>query len=203
MTGLDWTRLVSIGVNATISVKPLNAKLNPICHLLALLGAHHILHVSRIRVNGDVKLNKKSRSQVGFRFCWSCGLVYRRYTLLHCINQHLSIRVTVIIPSACTGRSFPRLWSLPTPLAKHIKFNARSVVGGMRSASVLGNLYTPKFNISLCPQCKRSEVYRWKAAMQDTVKVYTEFSILWCLDRIPSLIAVFLVMSNLESGRVA
>jgi hypothetical protein len=25
--------------------------LNPICHLLALLGAHHILHVSRIRVN--------------------------------------------------------------------------------------------------------------------------------------------------------
>ena len=25
----------------------LNAKLNPICHLLALLGAHHILHVSR------------------------------------------------------------------------------------------------------------------------------------------------------------
>ena len=30
---------------------PLNAKLNPICHLLALFGAHHILHVSKIRVN--------------------------------------------------------------------------------------------------------------------------------------------------------
>jgi len=29
---------------------PLNAKLNPICQLLALLGAHPILHVSRIRV---------------------------------------------------------------------------------------------------------------------------------------------------------
>ena len=29
----------------------LNAKLNPICHLLALLGAHHILHVSRLRAN--------------------------------------------------------------------------------------------------------------------------------------------------------
>jgi len=29
----------------------LNAELNSICHLLALLGAHHILHVSRIRVN--------------------------------------------------------------------------------------------------------------------------------------------------------
>jgi len=29
---------------------PLNSQLNPICHLLALLEAHHILHVSRIRV---------------------------------------------------------------------------------------------------------------------------------------------------------
>jgi hypothetical protein len=28
----------------------LNAELNPICHLLALLGAHHILYVSGIRV---------------------------------------------------------------------------------------------------------------------------------------------------------
>ena len=35
---------------------PLNAKLNPICHLLALIGAHHILHVSRIRVNVNLKL---------------------------------------------------------------------------------------------------------------------------------------------------
>jgi hypothetical protein len=33
-------------------INPLNAELNPICHLLALL-AHHILHVSRIRVNTD------------------------------------------------------------------------------------------------------------------------------------------------------
>jgi len=31
--------------------KGLNVELNPICHLLALLGAHHILHVSRVRVN--------------------------------------------------------------------------------------------------------------------------------------------------------
>jgi hypothetical protein len=31
-------------------INPLNA----ICHLLALLGAHHILHVSRIRVKKEV-----------------------------------------------------------------------------------------------------------------------------------------------------
>ena len=37
-----------IGFNSAF--KGLNAELNPICHLLALLGAHHILHVSRIRV---------------------------------------------------------------------------------------------------------------------------------------------------------
>ena len=32
-------------------INPLNAELNPTCQLLALLGTHHILHVSRIRVN--------------------------------------------------------------------------------------------------------------------------------------------------------
>ena len=32
-------------------LNPLNAELNPICHLLALLGAHHIFHVSGLRVN--------------------------------------------------------------------------------------------------------------------------------------------------------
>ena len=30
---------------------PLNAELNPIRHLLSLLGTHPILHISRIRVN--------------------------------------------------------------------------------------------------------------------------------------------------------
>jgi len=34
----------------TIPVNPLKPELNPICYLLALLGAHHFLHVSRIRV---------------------------------------------------------------------------------------------------------------------------------------------------------
>ena len=34
----------------TGNINPLNAELNPICHLLALVGAHHILHVSRARV---------------------------------------------------------------------------------------------------------------------------------------------------------
>ena len=37
-----------------IIVNPLNAKLNPICHLLALLRAHHIFHVNGIRVKFQV-----------------------------------------------------------------------------------------------------------------------------------------------------
>ena len=30
-----------------IQINPLNVKLNPVCLLLALFGAHHILHLSR------------------------------------------------------------------------------------------------------------------------------------------------------------
>ena len=36
--------------NISHSINPLNTELNPICYLLALLGAHHFLHVNRIRV---------------------------------------------------------------------------------------------------------------------------------------------------------
>jgi hypothetical protein len=34
---------------------PLNAKLNPTCHLLALLGARPIFHVSKVRVNREAE----------------------------------------------------------------------------------------------------------------------------------------------------
>jgi len=34
----------------SVYINPLKPELNPICYLLALLGAHHFLHVSRIRV---------------------------------------------------------------------------------------------------------------------------------------------------------
>jgi hypothetical protein len=35
-------------------INPLNTELNPICHLLALLGAHHIFHISGLRVKGGM-----------------------------------------------------------------------------------------------------------------------------------------------------
>jgi len=37
-------------VPSNVFINPLNAEINPIYHLLALLGARHILHVSRISV---------------------------------------------------------------------------------------------------------------------------------------------------------
>jgi len=37
-------------IKKRLEINPLNPELNPICYLLALLGAHHFLHVSRIRV---------------------------------------------------------------------------------------------------------------------------------------------------------
>jgi hypothetical protein len=44
-------------INLDHIINPLNAKLNPIYHLLALLGAHPILHISRVRVKlQDTKL---------------------------------------------------------------------------------------------------------------------------------------------------
>jgi len=38
LQNVKWMRLVN----------PLNPELNPLCYLLALLGAHHFFHVSRI-----------------------------------------------------------------------------------------------------------------------------------------------------------
>ena len=45
------TSLHPLHKTKTHSFNTLNTELNPMCHLLALLGAHPILHVSRIRVN--------------------------------------------------------------------------------------------------------------------------------------------------------
>ena len=42
--------LVNEGFTFINEINPLNPELNPICYLLALLGAHHFLHVSGIWV---------------------------------------------------------------------------------------------------------------------------------------------------------
>jgi len=54
---VNWLCVQLVGLNAVYLVitepdtfNPLKPELNPICYLLALLGAYHFLHVSRIRV---------------------------------------------------------------------------------------------------------------------------------------------------------
>ena len=44
--------------NAAACINPLNSELNPIWHLLALLGAHHIFHVNGLSVNSVAKFSE-------------------------------------------------------------------------------------------------------------------------------------------------
>jgi hypothetical protein len=50
-----WTDTVygtqSTGSTVPDILNPLNAELNPICHLLALVGARYIVHVSRVNLD--------------------------------------------------------------------------------------------------------------------------------------------------------
>ena len=59
---------------------PVNAELNPICHLLSLLVAHHILHVSGLRVKEMFQL-----THVVFCFIYDCSIRPQKIGLDHCI----------------------------------------------------------------------------------------------------------------------
>jgi hypothetical protein len=52
-TGWEGEELIHLDQNGSKfrTLNPLNAELNPTCHLMALLGTHHILHISRIKVD--------------------------------------------------------------------------------------------------------------------------------------------------------
>ena len=51
-TNMYWVTVSCMKIGTVKAIlNPLNARLNPICHLLAFLEAPHILHISRIRVN--------------------------------------------------------------------------------------------------------------------------------------------------------
>ena len=67
-------------------INPLNAELNPICHLLALLGAHHILHVGRIRVKCLYEMHGATMKNV------KRIMYYFRFTLFHVLYSSLSQR---------------------------------------------------------------------------------------------------------------
>ena len=49
-SGLRETEAGTSDLAKHARVNPLNAELNATCHLLVLLGAHHILHFNRVKV---------------------------------------------------------------------------------------------------------------------------------------------------------
>jgi hypothetical protein len=67
-----------------IRINPLNAKLNPICHLLALLGAHPILHVGRIRVKAYIFNLSCAIFEVSAALTLSIQLFRAVYAQWHC-----------------------------------------------------------------------------------------------------------------------
>ena len=81
-------------------INPLNAELNPFCHLLALLGAHHILHVSGVRVNQKKKKQEHSfelmttKAKAGYHTRQGLVLrrfVLRRFTFMTLVESHRAL----------------------------------------------------------------------------------------------------------------
>ena len=56
--------------DSLLSFNPLNAELDPICHLLALLAAHPILHISRISVKVMWTVEKQMIQSMNSSFIW-------------------------------------------------------------------------------------------------------------------------------------
>jgi hypothetical protein len=107
----DWLRVVASGKDTyelryfqvrssshfLAYANPLKAELNPICHLLALLGAHHILHVNRIMVNADqacfdycvLVLPQMGRCGMSYRTLWVCVYTQPKLELWHNILKNM------------------------------------------------------------------------------------------------------------------
>jgi hypothetical protein len=97
-------------VLTTYNINPSNAELNPIYYLLALLGAHHILHVSRIRVD---RIRNVLITQHRGAFLWrSYFLGYLRSLMIqiHKSPQHQISRKFVQWETRWSFRTDERKW---------------------------------------------------------------------------------------------
>jgi len=88
----------------------LNAELNPICHLLALLVAHHILHVSRIRVNPQDEVGPSISSLVApCSFVLLVDIVVLVLVVCLCpssVHDVATFTGTVLFPLLCSVLQF-------------------------------------------------------------------------------------------------
>ena len=114
-------------------LNPLNAELNPIRHLLALVGARHIVHVSRIRVNIQFNITSSAPNFLKWRYSGgtfrsrfvyfsyskrvACSIPVRRLEFMFLMLYRTALfwditQRVVVIPyqdSACSGNPLPGL----------------------------------------------------------------------------------------------
>jgi hypothetical protein len=137
-------------------LNPLNAELNPVCHLLALLKVHHILHVSRIRVNQAYREDcmkgspgprkaRMSQSQVKVMlivlFDWK-GIVCHEFVQCgQIVNKQLYQQVLTHLRDA-VRRKRPKLWKNQTWMLYHDNSSAQTLL--------LIRSYTAKHQTSIC-----------------------------------------------------
>ena len=109
------------------TINPFNAELNPIRHLLALVGARHVLHVSRVRFNGTY-VKYAIRGNAAF----------------HCRNP---VRNNLIVPSSGANPSKKK------PLKTKYQYPPRNITeeqglhlhhcGSLQELAVISTLYGP------------------------------------------------------------
>ena len=81
----------------------MNAELNPICYLLALLGAHHILHVSRVRVK-VLSASGQMRARTHYLFIQHPGCRTARNQLSDILRPHIHSYPPAVPMSLCGNR---------------------------------------------------------------------------------------------------
>jgi len=76
---------------------PLNTELNSICHLLVLLGAHHILHVSGIRVKSVNKETVVVAVMKVLKYFSTHNVGCRRKTRWTCVDVNQTHFISTVI----------------------------------------------------------------------------------------------------------
>ena len=151
--GTLWTLLITFciliirctGTFCSPCINALNAELNSICYLLALLGAYHFLHVSRIRA--------KIRNKFLNILCNSLFKIYNNISLYINIqgDQKVSVHLMITIQKVTSYvQGVPRQSS---DIYWHAELCSRrpcSVQHGPHSECIL---WWPSSNHKLCGDC--------------------------------------------------
>ena len=89
-----------------ISLNPLNAELNPIRHLLPLVGARHIVHVSRVRLK-RIPLTRNKKAYICIRNAFWGSSVRRKHSALRQIlNSVTNCNLFFLFPPFSSSFSY-------------------------------------------------------------------------------------------------